>query len=257
MNFRSVTPDKNLALFVKKILLFEGKSRHTQTVLPFFADGYPGLMFQESDNGLLVSPYNKQMPSLFLYGQTIRPIELVIQGRYKLVVFQLYPFVLKSFFNLTAKDLNDTCYDMAQLENTSAEIRQLEKISKSDERIGIMSQLLIRQFNVRKENLDLPIREALGIIIANKGQVSVWEICKKIHLTERTFERRFVNSAGITPKQFSQIIRFQQSFQQLTMKEYTKLSDLVYHNGFADQSHFIRVFKAFTGRSPKSFASKS
>jgi len=74
-----------------------------------------------------------------------------------------------------------------------------------------------------------------------------------LHLNERTFERRFVAAVGISAKQFSRIIQFQQSLEQLTVKDYTKLSDIVYSNGFADQSHFIRVFKAFTGKSPKKF----
>jgi len=42
------------------------------------------------------------MPLLFIYGQTIKPIELVIRGSYKLIAFQLYPFVIKSFYNLNA-----------------------------------------------------------------------------------------------------------------------------------------------------------
>lgn len=115
MNFKTVNPDKSISLFVKNILVFEETEINQKTVLPFFADGYPGLMFQDTENGLLVSPHNKQMPLLFLYGQTIKPIELVIEGTYKLIIFQLYPFVLKNFFNIRAKDVNDGCYDLQQL----------------------------------------------------------------------------------------------------------------------------------------------
>jgi len=110
MNFKTVNPDKSLSLFVKSIMVFEEAEPNLKTVLPFFADGYPGLMLQDTENGLFVNPYNKKMPFLFLYGQTIKPIELVINGAYKLIIFQLYPFVLKSFFNVSAKDINDGCY---------------------------------------------------------------------------------------------------------------------------------------------------
>jgi AraC-like DNA-binding protein len=210
-------------------------------------------MFQETENGLLVSPHNKQMPLLFLYGQTIKPIEIIIEGKYKLIVFQLYPFVPKSFFNVTAKDINDGCYDLNQLENGNDVIQQLLQKSKLENRIEILTALLFDIFQGKKITLDLQIRQAIQTIIDNKGQITIKEICNTIHITERTFERRFIKEVGISAKQFSTIIQFQLSLQQLTLKDFSKLTDIVYNNGYADQSHFIKVFKAFTGKTPKAF----
>ena len=110
MNFQTIIPDKSVSLFVKNIWVFENDDKKIQTNLPFFADGYPGLMFQQTDNGLTVKPHNKKMPALFLYGQTLKPIELEIRGAYTLVIFQLYPFVLKSFFDVIPQSINDDCY---------------------------------------------------------------------------------------------------------------------------------------------------
>jgi len=253
MNFKTINPEKTISLFVKNILVFEETKTDQKTILPFFADGYPGLMFQETENGLLVSPHNKQMPILFLYGQTIKPIELLIEGSYKLIIFQLYPFVLKSFFNITAKDINDGCYDLQQIENGNNIIQQLAKHLKLEKRIEIISAFLLDIFQTKKESLDLQIRKAIQTIIDNKGQIAIKDICSKIHITERTFERRFIKEVGISAKQFSTIIQFQFSLEQLTKKEFEKLTDVVYDNGYADQSHFIKVFKAYTGKTPKAF----
>jgi AraC-like DNA-binding protein len=253
MNFKTINPDKSISLFVKNILVYEETQTDQKTVLPFFADGYPGLMFQETENGLLVSPHNKQMPLLFLYGQTIKPIELLIEGKYKLIVFQLYPFVLKNFFNVTAKDVNDSCYDLQQLENGNNVIQLLSQKSKLENRIEILTALLFDIFKAKRKTLDFQIRQAIQTIIDNKGQITIKEICNSIHITERTFERRFLKEVGISAKQFSTIIQFQLSLQQLTLKDFTKLTDIVYNNGYADQSHFIKVFKAFTGKTPKAF----
>ena len=79
-------------------MIFDENDSSKNTTLPFFADGYPGLLFQDTENGLIVHPYDKQMSSLFVYGQTINPVELKIQGKYKLIVFQFYPFILRGFF---------------------------------------------------------------------------------------------------------------------------------------------------------------
>lgn len=259
MKFETVDPDKSIALFVKSILIFEETQSDTKTILPFFADGYPGLIFQETTNGLLVNPHNKMMPPLFLYGQTIKPIELVMNGTYKLIVFQLYPFVLKSFFNVDPHDLNDNCYNLEQLANNSGSdtLRQLNQTSDLEKRIKLISNLLHLQFVIKQKELDLTIAHAIQKIIGKKGQLIISDLYKELHLTERTFERRFSSAVGVTAKQFSKMIQFQRSLEQLTAKDYNKLSDIVYANGFADQSHFIKVFKAFTGKTPLAFKSTS
>lgn len=195
---------------------------------------------------------------MFLYGQTINPIELIMIGAYKLIVFQLYPFVLKSFFNVEHKDLNDNCYNLDQLDNNIGIdiLKQLNQTQKFEERTKIISTLLHSLFKNKQEELDLTIALAIQKIISKKGQIIVGDLYDELHLTERTFERRFFNSVGVTAKQFSKIIQFQQALEQLTVKDYTKLSDIVYTNGFADQSHFIKVFKAFTGKTPSAFKSQ-
>ncbi|MES2513750.1 MAG: AraC family transcriptional regulator [Bacteroidota bacterium] len=258
MNFKTLAPDKSVSLFVKNILVFERTDPELKTVLPFYADGYPGLLFQETTKGLIVEPHNKIMPEMFLYGQTLKPIELVMTGPYKLIIYQVYPFVLKSLFNLSHKDLNDNCYDLNQLDSSRGidVLKSIKQTSSLDKRIKIISRLLITLFNNKKEELDIPIASAIQMIIHNKGQVTISDLYTKLHLTERTFERRFFNSAGVTAKQFSKIIQFQHSLEQLKLKDYTKLTDIVYANGFADQSHFIKVFKAFTGKTPFAFTSK-
>jgi AraC-like DNA-binding protein len=255
MEFENIISDKSVSLFVKNILVFEEYENNPKTILPFFADGYPGLIFQETQNGLLVNPHQKKMPVLFLYGQTIRPIELVMEGNYKLIIFQLYPFVLKSFFNVDPKSINDNCYDLTQLgdNKVNALIQGLKTESILKNRINLLSDFLYARFQAKKQLIDFKIRQSLQLILDNKGQLSIGKVCEDLKLNERTFERRFVNEVGISPKKFSQIIQFKHTLEQLTVKDYTKLTDVVYTNGFADQSHFIKVFKAFTGKTPRKF----
>jgi AraC-like DNA-binding protein len=83
----------------------------------------------------------------------------------------------------------------------------------------------------------------------------VLDYAKSIQLegTYDELERRFLSETGLSPKQFAKIIQFQNSLTQLSVKDYTSLTDVVYQNGFSDQSHFIKVFKAFTGKTPKAF----
>jgi AraC-like DNA-binding protein len=246
-------PDKKIAFIVKNILVFEAE-KNSQTVLSFFADGYPGMMYQQTENGMLVQPQNKIMPVLFIYGQTVKPVELIIQGNYKVIAFQLYPFVLKSFFNVQAETLNDNCYDVRKAKDGEKIINALANTDNIQKQIALITANLYDLFEEKKSELDFTVRKAIQIILDNGGQILVKDISEKVHVTERTFERRFLNEVGLLPKQFCQVVQFQQSLEQLKSKEYSRLTDIVYNNGYADQSHFIRVFKAYTGNTPKKFA---
>lgn len=254
MNFQNIIPDKSISLFVKNIWVFESEGKSVKTSLPFFADGFPGLMFQQTENGLIVKPHGKKMPEIFLYGQTINPIVLEISGTYLIIIFQLYPFVLRTFFDVLPQSINDNCY---YLDNTKGYISKLNQqliVCKTiNEKIDIISNLLSHYFENKKQKLDLEIRKAIIEIMATKGQENIRAIAEKQNLNLRTFERRFLKETGLPPKKFAKIIQFQASLEQLSVKDYTKLTDIVYENGFADQSHFIKVFKAFTGKTPKNF----
>jgi AraC-like DNA-binding protein len=240
-------------------MTFENEKQSEKTVLPFYADGYPGIMFQVADKGLYVLPHNKKMPDLFLYGQTIQPIELEIEGAYKLIVFQLYPFVINSFFSVDPKDLNDGCFDLNQLQEFDIKkiIAQINNNTGFENWSNILTSFLFSVFQAKKEKIDFSIQQAIQLIINNNGQQTIKELREVLHISERTFERRFAAQVGVTPKQFSKIIQFQLSLNDVAENDYAKLTDVVYKNGFADQSHFIRVFKAFTGKTPKKFNPKS
>lgn len=258
MNFQNINPDKSVSLFVKSIWVFEENNEEQRTILPFFADGFPGLIYYEAVKGMTVFPQDKIMPPFFIYGQTISPIEVVFEGSYKMIVFQLYPFILKRFFNIDPKTINDNCYDLQQLNDTeiSATSSQLPLSNTTERRIELITAFLSSVFEAKRQTLDFKIKQALQLTMDNKGQLSIKDLCRKIKVNERTLERRFTSETGVSPKQFAKIIQFQSSLEQLTVKDFNKLTDIVYQNGFVDQSHFIKVFKVFTGKTPKGFSKK-
>jgi AraC-like DNA-binding protein len=237
-------------------MVFECDEGDTKTNLPFFADGFPGLIYHETPDGLYVNPHKKRMPQLFIYGQTIEPIEIEISGKFQMIVFQLYPFTLKSLFGIDPKSINDDCYDLSN-DKIQSKNNVLIDLSLSKDflsRIIILTTYITELVEERKTNLDNAIYLAIKKILAARGKCNLSETAREVNLTKRTFERRFLSETGLKPKKFANIIQFQSSLTQLSVKDYTILNDIVYQNGFADQSHFIRVFKSFTGKTPKQFA---
>ncbi|MCK5493638.1 MAG: AraC family transcriptional regulator, partial [Candidatus Omnitrophica bacterium] len=102
-------------------------------------------------------------------------------------------------------------------------------------------------------NTDNSIKLALNLIISTKGNTTMREVRGQLYITERTFERRFSKEIGVTPKQFASIIQFSSSIHELTENDFCMLTDIGLDSGYADQSHFIRTFKKYTGKTPSNF----
>lgn len=251
MYLKTIHPKSTISLFIKRIVVFENNDVSANTTIPFFADGYPGIVYHHTPDGQWVQPKNLKMPKAYLYGQTIMPIELKMKGAYKIITFQLYPFVLNTFFNLNAKAYNDGCIDMLQFQDWHKVQENLILQTDTNTQIEIIEHYLHQLAIEKYEHLDFAISESIQLILNSKKTISVQEIAQKANLTLRTFQRRFTSEVGLSPKEFIQITKFQQSLELLTVKAYQKLSDIVYDLGYADQSHFIRVFKSYTGKSPK------
>jgi len=253
--FHKMAPPTSISLFVNDIWIFEDKEIATETTLPLFADGYPGLLFQQTENGLFITPHNKLMPISFLYGQTIQPIEIKMQGAYLLIVFRLYPFVFKSFFDVDPETINDGCYDLMAFRgaNMSSLNREWLAYETVECKVEAISHFLFGLLEQKKQQLDFKVKQVIEQIIQTKGQQSISSIASALYVNSRTLERRFKRETGLSPKQFAKIIQFNASLEQLSQTDLGKTNEVVYENGFADQSHFIRVFKTFTGQTPSVF----
>lgn len=252
---KTIEKDKRIAPFINEIFLLENDST-AKHKLPFYADGYPGIIYSETQNGVLLLPINKVLPNFFLYGQTIEPIQLNIKGPYKLIVFQLYPFATRLLINIAPKEINDECYDLNQIEgiDTNPTIAQLNT-ANTEKQIELISEYILKLVQKSSNNPDNSIKLAVSTIINSKGSIPIKKLREQLYITERTFERKFSKEIGVTPKQFARIVQFNFSFNQIQESDYTKLTNVAFDNGYADQSHFIRTFKKYTGGTPKDILS--
>jgi len=253
---QTIPKDNRIAPFVKEIILLENNDPNLISKLPFYADGCPGILFAQTKSKVFLLPIQKELPDFFLYGQTIEPISLSIEGCYKLIVFQLYPFATRLLLDINPKEINDDCYDLMQLTFVQSNIvqEQLNNTSETTKQVDCITEFILALIKNASINADNAIKLAISTIINAKGKITIKQLRTQLHLSERTFERRFAKEIGVSPKQFTKIIQFNFSLNQLKESDYTTLTNIAYDNGFADQSHFIRTFKKYTGQTPKSFA---
>ncbi len=243
---------KDLEPFVNCLMVDSSDLENSHTKIPLYADGYPGIMFQQSTNGFYLEPKGKKLSELFLYGQTLHPTSLETKGKHRFVVVQLYPFASKYLLGVDPKILNDECYDLMQLKQIDmlGYKKRLIDATSMKEHMDIISALMIELIKENKVPPNDQIQYAISLILEREGQVKIQDLLSEIYVSERTFERKFRAQVGLSPKQFAKIIQFQSSLNRLNEANFDKLVEVGIDSGFSDQSHFIRAFKNYTGQTP-------
>lgn len=260
MKFEQIQPPPYLREYVRYIWTLENTaSDATPKTFAPVADGCPGLIFQQSDLVRFYDQDEKKLPDLFLYGQSTKHTTLHAPGKFNTIGIYFYPNALKSVFGINAEELTNTCIDVnliSQKDGFSI-TEQLLNTPDLNQQIDILNAYLFSMVQKNKVRLDGGTQFAISKIITSKGSVPLKELLENLKVSERSFERKFKEEVGISPKMFSRICRFQASLNQLRNNDFSKLSDIAFENDYSDQSHFIRTFKEFTGISPYQFTKQS
>ena len=98
------------------------------------------------------------------------------------------------------------------------------------------------------------VQAATQRIASEKGQVKVSELADYCCVSRRQLERQFAVSIGKSPKVLARLALFEQIRNRLCVEPDVDLRAIAQEHGYADQAHFTRDFKRFSGRTPGQFA---
>lgn len=98
---------------------------------------------------------------------------------------------------------------------------------------------------------DQLVLAALSLIHQTKGNIRIREIIQELHTSQSPLEKRFRKVVGASPKKFASIVRLKNLIEHYDPRH--SMTAWGYQNGFYDQSHFIKDFKAFSGETPEVF----
>lgn len=96
-------------------------------------------------------------------------------------------------------------------------------------------------------NLDVDPRKVkmFETLYMHQGNISVSELAEISHWSSRQINRYFNHWFGLSLKTYTSILRFRASLSHI------KAGNLYPEHAFADQSHFIKEIKKFSGHTPK------
>ena len=171
-----------------------------------------------------------------------------------IVAYFFKPFALSCLFKTDAKVLSKGSIELGRWSphRYNALKTQLLYAESISNKIEVLDNLLIQQKTENNGVFEI-IHYATETMMLNPSNEVLAEILTKLKLNERTFQRIFKRFVGVTATQYRRISQFQLSFDHLRSKQYEKISDVAFDNGFADQSHFIRSFKEFTDTTPNDY----
>jgi AraC-like DNA-binding protein len=257
MQFHQLAPPDDLRGYVRYFWTLEstGEGPTVPSTFTTLADGCPGLIAQLTPDAPLLGRADKPWPRSFLYGQTTSATEIVTSGPFQTLGVCFEPSALPAVFGLNAEELTNTCLDLTLLDAPQAGTlaEQLAARPTVAEQVARLAAFLRACFARHHAPVDPRVRQSVAQLLASGGRVALPALLAEVGLSERSLQRKFKHSVGISPQLFARICRFQASLGQLRARQYEKLSDLAFEQDYADQSHHIRAFQEFAGASPQRF----
>lgn len=218
-----------------------------------FADGYPGLIFQHQQGRSGLFREQEPLPICFIYGQKTKGFCLNQCAKNTLFFgIQFQPYALKQLLGIDLSLLTDVCLDASELFKDLV-LDELFQLNQAHQ--------LLQYFNTyfsTFKTLDfsssyiIPIAQSFDAFRDRSSR----DIAQANQVSTRKFQRDFKAHIGLSFEAYKQMIKFQRAVNQLQKMDPSKLVEMAYVLDYADQAHFGRSFKLYSGYTPKAFLQK-
>ena len=258
MTYYEIKPGQQLQQYIKCYYVYESSSTAAfeDTVFP---SGCMEIIFNLGAGNWQTQPGNEFVthPSIELWGQLNRPLPVRSIGRNTMLGVRFYPHAAASILPDKASLFNNQVIDYRDISDKSINTlqAQLQETRTWSKRIALLEVYLLQQIDQAGKRLGkVGVLKDLMYELRHQDVYENMEtIATRYGISARYMQQLFLQYTGLTPKLYSQINRFQHSLKLVTSRN-TSLTDIAYECGYADQSHFIKEFKAFTGTTPSGYS---
>jgi AraC-like DNA-binding protein len=193
-------------------------------------------------------------PAAVLVGPaTQRSVDLVLQGRFEVFTIHFQPAGLHQLFGLPMTELADRAYDArAVLGPFVGEMQdRLAGATTFDARLGLVNSMLGARYAGRQ--LHDPVGILANRLLPAQGALRVDAAAEQTSLSVRQFERRFAHQVGVTPRLYSNIVRFEAALAAKRASPNRTWMDVAHTLDYHDQMHMVRDFRRFAATAPGGF----
>lgn len=256
MFYKKYTPAKALSQLVECYYVWEGYPSSTMNI-----ESPPpalcSMVFNYKKPYQLSNSKYKQtsVPKFFISGQSLKNYTLHISGEIGVVGVVLRPPGLYHFLNIPMFSFTDerVAFDQIFPNQHNQFVQELQQASSHEEKVSGMKNF-IHHLQANHAYSTPEIMYASNEIYDTKGQCNIPELIKSVFMSRRTFERKFLEEVGISPKAYAKIRRFGYTCSLMAGNRDVDFMEVLHRGGYYDQSHFIKDFKYFAGRTPGIYA---
>lgn len=258
MTYHEFKPGKPLQAYVKHYYVYESAcdAAFEDVVFPC---GSMEIIFNLGSGSWLTQPAQEFVttPAVELWGQVLRPLAVRSIGRNTMLGIRFYPHSAASILNDKINLFNHQVANFGDVMGKAVYSLhgQLMDARSWTKRLALVETFLLQQLSLATKRLNkIAVVSDLMMKLQQQEPFDTMEtLATRYGISARYMQQLFVQYTGLTPKLYSQINRFQNSLQ-LVKEGNSSLTSIAYECGYADQSHFIREFKTFTGLTPSGYA---
>lgn len=260
MFYQYIQPSALLAPYIKRYWMLETEVSEGDVCERVVPTENMELMFHYKKPFSVSHPQKglSPQPQSLISGLSNCFFDVTTQGQSGVIAVDFYPYGACNFFRFPLNELQNQSIHLGDI--FTNEIRYIEEriceCHNLSSRIAVIEKFLIEKlFPVNTTDLVL-IKNSVTLIKLNKGQIQAQQLSDKLSVSPKKLERKFSSLVGKSPKQFIKIVRFQEALAGLMQHQPQYLTEHAYNNGYFDQSHFIKEFKALSGYTPREFISQ-
>lgn len=218
-----------------------------------FPTGCPQIIFHRQAP-LYIPELDCRQSPLTVSGQVNFPAHVESVGPTEMIVAVFRPHTIRTFIGTPPSAFYNreiSGYDIASSDLDSLATRIFDSTDTS-RAISLLERWLLGR--IRPSANTGRLGAALGVLLASP-QATVDSLASTACLSRKQFERVFHEHVGMNPKEYARIARFQRALRMMQSgsRDYPGIS---YACGYADQSHFIRDFRQFSGLTPRQLATR-
>lgn len=230
-----------------------GVKKLQQLVIP---NGYVEMIIHISDLhcDLLRGDTWGQSPDYTLIGLYTKPYEVHFRDLVNVFGIRFKPEGFYNVFGVPAAEFSEKFENMEDL--AGAAFREycgkLRESPTASGKLIISEEFLLQNLEKKRLNMDY-VNHAAEIIRKANGFLRIEDLAGQVYISIRQLEREFKRKVGISPKRYMRISRLNAVQRQLEQHRKLDFTEITYACGYADQAHFIKDFRSFTGEKPTFF----
>jgi AraC-like DNA-binding protein len=241
---------------IEKIWLFESFGKLPDNDLKLIVPNGRPLLLIPHRNGLVARMGGQQFSTaenkIAIIGICDNPavVDSQTDGPTSSIGIEFSPWGFYRFFYIPSGELNNDLHSLTDISGKEAgDIEsRISGLASPEEKVSSIQSYLLYMLTKKPE--DSLFNYCIRQIEETKGNMAVNHLEKITGYSSRWLNLKFKEKLGISPKNFSSIIRFQYYYKTLILEAHTLKIKRPYYNQYYDQSHFIKDFKRFTGMTP-------